>query len=95
MPSYLTTDKRLSLAWPRIAPLTLAMADDEDQDIFDSLEREASEFTKVSFIVPAAIEMRLTRAGCGDRPHSQGVSARCVSLRWQQLVVTTSLTLFP
>lgn len=24
------------------------MADDDDQDIFDSLEREASEFTKVS-----------------------------------------------
>lgn len=24
-----------------------AMADDDDQDIFDSLEREASEFTKV------------------------------------------------
>lgn len=24
------------------------MADDEDQDVFDSLEREASEFTKVS-----------------------------------------------
>lgn len=31
--------------------LSIAMADDEDQDIFDSLEREASEFTKVSPIM--------------------------------------------
>lgn len=26
------------------------MADDEDQDIFDALEREASEFTKVGWL---------------------------------------------
>lgn len=29
---------------------SLAMSDDDDQDIFDSLEREASEFTKVGAI---------------------------------------------
>lgn len=45
---YLAPDKQL-IGQPALQhPLTLPMADDEDQDVFDSLEREASEFTKVS-----------------------------------------------
>lgn len=52
----------------------------DELDALNELEKEASEFTKVSSCHFECIE-RLTRVstGCGNRPNQKRLSARCVS----------------